>query len=147
MGLRILAGAALLALLPGCAVMQLESPRLQVIDVSLMKADVLQQQLRVRMRVHNPNSIELPVRGITYEMQLAGDTFATGESQKDFAVPALGSSEFDVDVTANAAAALLRVLGNLDRGDPPYRIFGKVRLSKGLIKSIPFDHSGTVKLR
>jgi LEA14-like dessication related protein len=87
------------------------------------------------------------VRGISYEVQVAGDTFANGESQRDIVVPALGATEFDVDVTANAAAALLRVLGNRDRGDPDYRILGKVHLAKGLIKSIPFEHSGTIRLR
>jgi LEA14-like dessication related protein len=145
---RALAAAALLAFgTAGCAVARLDPPRLQVIDVSLVGADLLRQQLRVRMRVHNPNDVELPVRSITYEVQVAGETFATGESQRDIVVPALAATEFDVDVTANAAAALLRVLGNRDRGDPDYRVLGKVHLAKGLIRTIPFEHSGTLRLR
>src|SRR5690606_21646067 len=112
MWLRALAAAALLAVLGGCAVARLEPPRLQVMDVSLLGGDLLKQQLRLKLRVHNPNDVELPVRGITYEVQLAGETFATGESSRDIRVPALGSTEFDVDVTANAAGALLRVLGS-----------------------------------
>lgn len=147
MWLRALAAAALLAALGGCAVARLEPPRLQVMDVSLLGGDLLKQQLRLKLRVHNPNEVELPVRGITYEVQLAGETFATGESSRDILVPALGATEFDVDVTANAAAALLRVLGSRDRGDPAYRVFGKVRLSKGVLRTIPFDHSGTLRLR
>ena len=147
MWIRALAAAAVLAWLPGCALTRLEPPRLQVVDVSLLGGDLLKQQLRFRMRVHNPNDVELPVRGISYEVQLAGETFANGESERDFLVPALGETEFSVDVTANAAAALLRVLGNRDRGDPAWRILGKVRLAKGMIKTIPFDHSGTLKLR
>jgi LEA14-like dessication related protein len=145
--IRAFGAAVLLALAAGCSVLQLEPPRLQVTEVSLVGADLLKQQLRVRMRVHNPNDVELPVRGISYEVQVAGDTFANGESQRDIVVPALGATEFDVDVTANAAAALLRVLANRDRGDPDYRILGKVHLARGLIKSIPFEHSGTIRLR
>lgn len=141
------AAAALLVASAGCTMLQLEPPRLQVTEVSLLGADLLKQQLRVRMRVQNPNDVELPVRGITYEVQVAGETFANGESQRDIVVPALGATEFDVDVTANAAAALLRVLGNRDRGAPDYRILGKVHLARGLIKSIPFEHSGTIRLR
>jgi LEA14-like dessication related protein len=139
--------ALLCVALGGCAVARLQSPQLQVTEVSLLGADLFKQQLRVRMRVQNPNDVELPVRGITYEVQVAGETFATGDSERDIVVPALGSTEFDVDVTANAAAALLRVLGNRDRGDPAYRILGKVRLAKGLIKTIPFEHTGTIRLR
>jgi LEA14-like dessication related protein len=145
--MRAFAAAVLLVASSGCTVLQLEPPRLQVTEVSLLGADILRQQLRVRMRVQNPNDVELPVRGLTYEVQVAGETFANGESQRDIVVPALGSTEFDVDVTANAAAALLRVLGNRDRGDPDYRILGKVHLAKGLIRSIPFEHSGTIRLR
>jgi LEA14-like dessication related protein len=144
---RAMLTGAMLALLSGCATMNLEPPRLQVVDVSLLGGDLLQQQLRVRMRVHNPNDVALPIRGISYQVQLAGETFADGESERDFEVPALGETEFNVDVTANAAAAVLRLLGSRDRGNPEYRIMGKVRLAKGMIRTIPFDHSGELKLR
>jgi LEA14-like dessication related protein len=148
MRIRALAAAAMLAAVAGgCAIARLEPPRLQVTEVSLLGADLLKQQLRVRMRVHNPNDVELPVRGITYEVQVAGETFASGESTRDIIVPALGATEFDVDVTANAAAALLRVLGNRDRGDPDYRVLGRVHLARGIIRSIPFEHTGTIRLR
>ncbi len=145
--IRVLAATAAVALLSACAMARLEPPRLQVLEVGLLGGDLLQQQLRVKMRVHNPNDVELPVRGITYEMQLSGETFANGESSRDFVVPALGAAEFDLDVTANAAAALLRLIGDRARGNPTYRILGKVRLARGMIKTIPFDHSGTVNLR
>lgn len=144
---RAILTCAMLALLSGCAATRLEMPRLQVIDVSLLGGDLLQQQLRLRMRVQNPNDVALPVRGITYQVQLAGETFADGESERDFVIPALGETEFNVDVTANAAAAVLRLLGSRDRGNPQYRVLGKVKLAKGLIRTIPFDHSGELKLR
>jgi LEA14-like dessication related protein len=144
---RAMLTCAMLALLSGCATMQLETPRLQVIDVGLLGGDLLQQQLRLRMRVQNPNDVALQVRGISYEVQLAGETFADGESERDFVIPALGETEFNVDVTANAAAAVLRLLGSRDRGNPQYRVLGKVKLAKGLIRTIPFDHSGELKLR
>jgi LEA14-like dessication related protein len=144
---RAMLTCAMLALLSGCATMQLETPRLQVIDVGLLGGDLLQQQLRLRMRVQNPNDVALQVRGISYEVQLAGETFADGESERDFVIPALGETEFNVDVTANAAAAVLRLLGSRDRGNPQYRVLGTVKLAKGLIRTIPFDHSGELKLR
>jgi LEA14-like dessication related protein len=131
----------------GCAVARLEPPRLQVIEVGLVDASVLRQQLRLRMRVQNPNDVELSVRGLTYQVQLAGETYASGESRRDFVVPALGETEFEVDITANAAGALLRILGDRSGKNPEYRILGRVHLARGVVRSIPFEHKGVLLLR
>lgn len=148
MALRTLAAALAVLVLSACSFTRFEKPRLEVVDIQLLKSDLLQQQLKVRMRVHNPNDRELPVRGVTCEMEVAGEAFAHGESQRDFVVPALGSAEFDVAVTANAAGALLRLIGSgrkLDMVD--YRLVGKVALASGMMRSIPFDQRGQFKLR
>jgi LEA14-like dessication related protein len=109
MRIRALAAAAMLAAVAGgCAIARLEPPRLQVTEVSLLGADLLKQQLRVRMRVHNPNDVELPVRGITYEVQVAGETFASGESTRDIIVPALGATEFDAPMEGSHFPATKR---------------------------------------
>jgi LEA14-like dessication related protein len=146
---RVFAGTLLaLVLLAGCAAgPKFQEPRLEVIDIDLIKGDLLRQDLRVRMRVHNPNNRDLPVRGIVYEVQLAGEDFAHGESERDFVVPALGNTEFDVGVTANAAAAMLRLLGSGRRDQVDYRITGRVTLASGFVRNVPFDQKGTLKLR
>ncbi len=60
-------------------------------------------------------------------------------------VPARGDAEFDMNVTANAAAALLRVLTH--NGEPvQYWIRGKVDLSSGMLRSVPFDQKGELQL-
>jgi LEA14-like dessication related protein len=138
-------------LLSGCSSLapKLEMPQLQVVGVEVLRSDLLQQQLRVRMHVQNPNDRALPVRGITYTLEVAGEEFAHGESERDFTVPALGGLEFDVGVTANAAGALLRLA--TQRGGMPdsvdYRLRGRLSLSAGLLRSIPFEQSGSFKLR
>jgi LEA14-like dessication related protein len=140
---------ACVALLAGCSALlpKLETPRLSVVNIEIVKADLLQQQLRVRMRVQNPNDRPLPVRGITYTVELAGDEFAHGDSDRDFTVPALGELEFDVNVYANAAPALLKYTLSGRREPLEYRIKGKVQLAAGLIRSIPFSETGKFNLR
>ena len=135
-----------LCFLSACAYSHLEQPTLTVVEVNLLKGDLFKQQLRVRMRVENPNNVALPVKSITYEVELAGNAFAHGESAGDFIVPAKGGTEFDVNVTTNAAAAVLQMLGGGSQGNPAYRIFGKVHLSSGMLRNIPFDHAGTLRL-
>jgi LEA14-like dessication related protein len=145
---RLVAALLMLAALTGCAYAHLEKPKLEVVDIQLLKGDLLQQQLKLRMRVLNPNDRQLPVAGITYELVVAGEAFAHGESERDFLVPALGSAEFDVNVTANAATALLKILaGGRKLETVDYRLTGKVALSSGMLRSIPFDQKGTVNLR
>jgi LEA14-like dessication related protein len=148
MAMRTLMAVLVVMVLGACAYSRLEKPDLKVVDVQLLKGDLLQQQLRVRMRVQNPNDRELPVSGITYQLQVGGEAFAHGESERNFVVPALGSAEFDVNVTANAATTVLRLLaGNRKLDKLEYRLVGKVSLSSGMLRSLKFDEQGEINLR
>lgn len=143
----VLAGAALLA---ACSTLapKLEAPNLEVVGMELLESDIFQQRLKLTLRVQNPNDRELPIKGVSTQVELAGQEFATGVSSAQFVVPALGESEFDMIVTANMAGALVHLLGR--KGDKnkeiDYRVKGKVSLSSGLLRSIPFDEKGSLKL-
>jgi LEA14-like dessication related protein len=139
----------LVSVLAGCAlfVPKLLTPQLTIVDVEVRKANFLEQQLRVRLRVENPNDRTLPIEGISYTIYLGGQAFATGESDASFVVPALGTAEFSMDVTANVAGALFAILGKPAGRAIDYRMKGSVQLSRGWLRSIPFEQSGTFTLR
>ena len=62
------------------------------------------------MRVLNPNARELPIKGITYRIEV-NDT-ELGKGVTDSAVHRcrrMGEAEFDMQVTANLAGALAQV--------------------------------------
>ncbi|MGC1459359.1 MAG: LEA type 2 family protein [Steroidobacteraceae bacterium] len=142
-------GALLVALLLcGCSVLmpRWQAPTLAVVNIQLGHSDLLQQHLQVRMSVHNPNDRELPVKGLSYSLDVNGEECAHGESGASFVVPALGDAEFDMNVTANAAAALLRMFAHGNGPAAQYRIHGKVELSSGLLRSVPFDQHGELQL-
>jgi LEA14-like dessication related protein len=147
MTLRLLTGCLLL-LGSACALApKFEQPHLEVVGVEMLKSDLFRQELKVRLRVQNPNDRALPVRSISYQMEVEGEPFANGESERDFEIPALGTTEFDVGVKANMAGTLLRLLGNGKKPDAVnYRLIGKVALAKGLLRSIPFDQKGQLKI-
>ncbi len=132
----------------GCSlfVPRLQPPRLSVVDVEVQKAALWQQKLRVRMHVQNPNDRVLPIRGISYTLDVNGQQFAHGESAASFVVPALGEAEFDMNTTANMAGTLITLLGH-GAESLDYHLVGKVSLSEGLLRSIPFDEHGTFKLQ
>lgn len=136
------------ALLGGCSlfVPKISAPTLSIVNVELLKSDLWEQHLKVRMRVQNPNDRTLPVKGISYTIDVSGQPFASGVSGASFVVPANGEAEFDMNVTANMAGALLKMLGHGADGID-YRIAGKVSLSEGLLRTVPFEQHGTFKLQ
>ena len=146
---------ALLALLAsaGCAGLapKLEAPKLAVAGVSLVKGDLLQQRFKVRMRVTNPNDRVIAVRSISYTLEIGGEELGRGLAGSAFDIPALGEAEFDMDVTADLAGTVLRLLdrarGNALPDALRYRLRGEVKLARGFARSIPFDESGSLSLR
>ncbi len=136
-------------LLGGCSLFmpKLAAPSLSIVSVELLKSDLWEQHLKVRMRVQNPNDRTLPVKGLTYTIEVAGQPFASGESGASFVVPALGEAEFDMSVTANMAGALFKLLGHSDSAPLEYRVSGKVSLSEGLLRTVPFEQHGTFKFQ
>jgi len=146
---RLAAGLLVAALLAACALVpKLEPPQLSIVDVQILSSDLWSQRLKVRVHVQNPNDRVLPVKGLYYTIEIEGEQFATGESAASFVVPARGEAEFDMNVTTNLAGTLIKLLaqGPNVLSQVPYRLSGKVSLSEGLLRSIPFDQRGTFKL-
>ena len=138
--------------LSGCSLFlpRLETPKLSVVNVEIQKSTLWAQQLRVRMHVQNPNERALPIKGLTYVLEVNGQEFAHGESAASFVVPALGEAEFDMNVTANLAGTLITMLGHGSDSlgqSVAYHLSGKVSLSEGILRSLPFDEHGTFKLQ
>lgn len=138
-------------LLGGCSTLapRLETPKLELLGIQMTSTDVFAQKFRVRMKVANPNDLELPVRGLEYQIFLMGDSFAEGNSSDRFVVPAHGEAEFDMMVTTNFVSSLGRLISRVGGGkleNLDYEIAGQVLLDKGLVKKIPFNHHGRVDI-
>jgi len=144
------AALAVLALISGCSSLapKVEVPRLTIVSVGMVSADMFAQQFRVRLHVQNPNDRELPIKGIEYQLFLQGDSFAEGTATRPFVIPALGETEFDMTVNTNFVSSIGRLLSRLNGKDNIQYIFeGKVLTDLGLVRSLPFQESGTVQLK
>jgi len=148
LSLRALMLATLLAL-AACAGLgtKLEAPTLEVTGVQMLSGDMFSQLFKVRVKVQNPNDLEVPVESIEYTLFLMGDRFGEGTTDHAFVLPARGEAEFDMMLTTNFVSALGRLvsrMGGSKLENVAYEITGKLHLQKGLMRTIPFNHKGLV---
>jgi LEA14-like dessication related protein len=139
----------LLLLMQSCSLFgpKLTVPRLKVVSIGMVSADLFSQQFLVRMNVQNPNDRELPIKGIDYKLFLQGDSFAEGVDTAPFVVPALGESQFDMTVRTNFVSSIGRLVQRLNgKNKVEYVIEGTVFTRLGLFSKIPFQESGEVDL-
>jgi LEA14-like dessication related protein len=139
----------LLAAVAACASLapKLETPRVSMLGIQVMSGDMFAQRFRVRVKVENPNDIAVAVNSIEYKILLMGDSFADGSTDNSFVLPALGEAEFDMTVNTNFVSSLGRLVSRMGGGkleNVEYEIAGKLHLQKGVARTIPFDHRGTV---
>ena len=135
--------------LTGCSAipLNLKTPDVSFVNLHAVEASVFEQKLQVRMKVHNPNDVELPVNGLDVDIEIADEPFAHGVSAREFVVPPQGEAEFDMLVSANAAGALLKLASaGGTGGDVRYKLKGKLSTKLGLLRTIPFEESGTVSM-
>lgn len=139
-----------LAALGACSLVapHFEHPRLSVVHVDVEGAQLLMQRFRIRIRVENPNDRALPIRAISFTMQLAGEDFGYGATAAPFTVPARGEGEFETIVTTDLATTLMKILPRLkDRSQPiEYRLTGKVETDLAFLSTVPFDQRGSFLL-
>ncbi len=132
----------------GCATLvpRLEAPQLIVTGIALGSGNMQQQQIRLTLHATNPNPRSIAIRGIDCNLDLGGMPFAQGMTGAAFTLPALGAVDFDLDVTANLNTALMALAGSLGRSTVDYHFYGRVHLSNGVVRTIPFDGTGRVRL-
>jgi LEA14-like dessication related protein len=144
-----LVALACFSLLGGCAALpKYEAPKLSVVSLKMQGGDIFSQRVLVRMRVFNPNTRELPIEGLTYSIEVNEAELGNGGTASPFTVPAMGEAEFDMQITTNLVGALGKLLSRKNSSETvDYRLRGKVNLSSGFLRHIPFDERGSVKLK
>lgn len=147
----MLPGLALtLTALTACSLVkpQFTPPVVSVVSIELRKGNFLQQNFAVKLKIRNPNSRELPVRGLHTELKVGGEQIAAGVSDHAFVVPAQGETEFDVTVTANLALALLELTNkaNPHPDSIDYDLTGAASIALPFMSNLPFHQTGTFSL-
>lgn len=146
-----LALAALLVLAGGCATLYgLNPPRVNVSSVTPADMTLLEQKFLVQVRVQNPNDVDLEVKGMTFDLDLNGKSFATGLSGQAVVIPRFGSNLVEVEMISGITGVVRQIAGMAGSGAAParftWRLQGKLYLERPVSTSIGFDESGEIEI-
>lgn len=135
--------------LGACATLmqRLEPPRVSLAGLELEEIGLFEQRYRLRLRIQNPNDVELPIAGMDFRLYLNEEEFASGLSNQQATVPAFGEQLVEARVTSSITGILeqLQRLSRTEAHTFSYRLAGHVKLLHRSTK-YPFDYRGEVDL-
>ncbi|MGE7957660.1 LEA type 2 family protein [Pseudomonas sp. NPDC089530] len=101
-------------------------PQVHLVKVEVIKANLLEQRLRLHFRVDNPNDADLTVRALEYRVQLDDVLLAEGEYEHWFTIDPKHSAYFQVPVRTNLWPQVRQVMKWLKQPQQPipYRLEG-----------------------
>lgn len=143
---RILVAALAATLLGGCAALTTHPPEVTLAGIDIVEMGLLEQRFAMKLRLQNPNDAGITITGLSFQVEVNGQTFAKGVSSQNVTVPRFGEAMLDVDAVSNLAS-VLRQISEMSKGGREgidYRIHG--RLATGTFGSVPFESRGELRL-
>lgn len=136
----------LAAMLAGCASLTMKSPEVSLSSVEIQEFGLLEQRLGLKLRVINPNNKDLPIDGVSFEVEVNGQQFAKGVSNKPVTVPRLGEAVLDLSAvtTLNSVLKQLGELARDGRDTVEYRVHGQFH--GGGLNGVPFDSKRELRM-
>ncbi|HMQ73068.1 MAG TPA: LEA type 2 family protein [Rubrivivax sp.] len=136
----------------GCAGMPgtAEPPRVVLVGMEPLAGEGMELRFAVKLRVQNPNTEPLRYDGVSLDLDLRGQGFASGVAPLAGSVPAWGETVLTVPVTASAfalARQLLDFARDAQRGRTEritYALRG--RLGGGMLGGARFSREGEIDL-
>ena len=141
--------SALTLLLSACASLpagDFDEPVVDVVGLQPVAGSGLEARFAISLRVVNPNSTPLEVKGIYYELDIEGNRLLSGASSEPVTVPGYGEEILRVEASTSmfGSFSLIRELMT----NPPddgldYALNAKLSL-QGLGRAIRVERSGKV---
>lgn len=126
------------------------APTVQLKSVELSKVSFNQQTFLLGFDVSNPNAFPLPVKAVRYRLLFDGKSFAQGETQGNFTVPARGDDHFVLSVNVNFLDSATQLTSLLRGGMPDhigYELQGSLSIDIPFVKPVPFSSTGVIPVK
>ncbi|MGQ0598553.1 LEA type 2 family protein [Aquabacterium sp.] len=145
---RYLALAAASVALTGCASLTgAEAVRVNVVGLEPLPGELMEARMALKLRVQNPGDTAVDYDGISVELDVRGNSFASGVSPEKGRIPRFGEVLISVPVSVSALAVLRQVAG-MASGNSNNRIEYALRgrLAGSGFGGVRFSSSGEVEL-
>lgn len=127
----------------------IDKPTVELTAIEMQALSFTGQSFQLSFDVDNPNPFPLPVSSIRYHVQLANQSFASGETPSDFMIPAHGDGAFDISVeldVMSSASQLMSLLRGGLREPVEYELNGSLSIDIPYVKPVPFRTSGMIAI-
>lgn len=139
----------LLSGMNGCSLLfnKPKTPEVFISGVRIESLALAEQVLLLKLKVHNPNDYPVPIRDLTYRIEVNDLLFAEGGNADAVTLPALGETEIELRARARSVQLLSQLTRMALRGESSirYRVSGRLTLRKGNI-GIDFKRDGMFPL-
>lgn len=143
--------AAILLALGGCSLLtadyqNLKEPKVALAGLNVKDLNPLKPSFLVRLKVDNPNDLDVKLDGADLALALNGQPVATGVSRSPLTLKKLGSSEMDVEVTANTFSAIQQFLALQSKPALDYQVTGHLNWNEwlGALGRLPINFKGSM---
>jgi LEA14-like dessication related protein len=149
--LRILGAVGVLLAVAGCAPGSrtgAEPLGVSLVAIAPLEMGVFEQRYTMTLRVQNPRPYEVPLQGISFDLDVNGRMFARGTGQTDTVVPAFGEQTVEVAAVSTLPDVLARLqeLSSMKGEGIRYQLNG--RLYKGTSGAYErFTYGGELNMR
>ncbi|TDV72160.1 LEA type 2 family protein [Pseudomonas sp. LP_7_YM] len=145
---RYLLACAFMLALSACALFPNRDPlNINVVGIEPLPGQDLEIRLAVKLRLQNPNDVDIPYDGVALNLDVNGRLLASGVSDQKGTITRFSEGVLTVPVTVSAFAALRQAVGLSEQqslDNLPYELRGK--LAGGLFGTMRFYDSGTLSL-
>jgi LEA14-like dessication related protein len=136
----------LAALMLGACASLPEPPLVSVVGVESLPGEGLELRLLLKLRVQNPNNMQLAYKGATARLEVRGNLFASGVTNAGGTIEPLSESVVAMPVSISAFSILRQAMGMMD-GQPvdklPYSMSGTVQTNS---RALRFRTTGELQL-
>ncbi|MDH3472817.1 MAG: LEA type 2 family protein [Rhodospirillales bacterium] len=122
-------------------------PKVRLANLQFLDSTVFEQRMRVDLRVGNPNNFDLPLEGLTFELEVNDNLLAEGYSNEAVTIPRLGEATVPVLATSSLFD-LVQQFMTLGQSDHlSYRLSGRAYMTGLVSRGVPFETSGKLELQ